>query len=147
MISDEILSNTSKLKQYFDSSQLVYTIPRTVMQRTDSLAIDFDFQKDGLHIDIPENTEVKLDIISLKNPTGENIPFTQAYTVLQVAPSSQSYSESKTSFTLLSKNILGSVLLRATLTTKLPDGTIYTTVSNNITLRISDEYVDVSPLV
>ena len=57
MISDEILSNTSKLKQYFDSSQLVYSIPRTVVQRNDSLAIDFDFQKDGLHIDIPENTK------------------------------------------------------------------------------------------
>lgn len=107
----------------------------------------FDFQKDGAHIDLPENTDVKLEIISLKDPSGGTIPQNQNENILQIAPSSQPYGESKTSFTLLSKNLLASALLRATLSTKLPDGTTYTTVSRDITIRISDEYIDVSPMV
>ncbi len=37
--------------------------------------------------------------------------------------------------------------LRATLSTPLPDGTIYTSVSDTLVIRVSDEYIDLNTTV
>lgn len=72
------------------------------MQKSDSISVSFDFQKDGAHIDLPENTNVRLDIISLADKAGKALSLDQANNFLQITPSVQPYGADKTSFLLTS---------------------------------------------
>ncbi len=101
-IPDGVSSDSQALKSYFDASQLTYSLPRTVMQKSDSVSVSFDFQKNGAHIDLPENTNVKLDIISLTDTDGKNISLDKSDNLLQIAPASQPYGSEKTTFLLTS---------------------------------------------
>ena len=62
-----------KLKPYYDSAKLVYSISKTVMQPNESQVVRFDFiTPSNEHIELPSASNLHLDIISLES-SGVNI--------------------------------------------------------------------------
>ncbi len=66
---------------------------------------------------------------------------------LEVSPDASSYTREGAQFSLLSHDHFLNATLRATLSTPLPDGTIYTSVSDTLVIRVSDEYIDLNTTV
>lgn len=94
------------------------------------------------HIELPDTSSVRLDIVSLESG-GLPVPKDQWQDFLDIAPSESPYMTAGAKFSLLSHERLMSVVLRATIMIPLPDGTLYSSVSDPITLRVSDESIDI----
>ncbi len=63
-----IRENTTRLKPYYDSGKLVYTIPKTVMKPGEAQAVAFDFiTRENEHIELPAQSQITLEIIRLES--------------------------------------------------------------------------------
>ena len=68
-----VRNDPTKLKSYYDSAKLAYSISQTVMQQNESQAVRFDFiTSSDEHIELPASSRVHLDIVSLES-SGVNI--------------------------------------------------------------------------
>lgn len=135
------------LQSYYDAAKLVYSIPRSNIARNDSTEMVFDFiTSENAHIELPPRSSVALDIVSIESG-GKVIPSDQYASYFEVAPQSVPYTQQGARFVGLSKSRLATVQLRATLSIPYDDGGVYTTVSQMLTLRITDEFLDVHPNV
>ncbi len=135
------------LREYYDAAKLVYTTPRSNIARNESTEITFDFiTKDNAHIELSPGSMVSLDIVSLESE-GKVIPKEQYASYFETAPNISPYADQGARFVGLSKGRLATVQLQATLSIPYEGGGVYTTVSQPLTLRVTDEFLEVHAMV
>jgi hypothetical protein len=92
------------------------------------------------------DTEVKLEVLSVKNAEGE-ITTGMYDSYIDLGQKVIPYTDQGSQFLLSSKGNLATITLQATLGTRLPDGTITEVKSDIFSIRVTDEYIDLTPVL
>ncbi len=129
------MGSSSGLKSYLDGSTLVLSVARNSLFRDDVLPVDTYLIKNNSPVLLPLPAEVEY---SLTSPLDG----------VSLDPGVSIYSDGKSSTILSVKSAPeATTSLKAKLTYKLPDGTLWTVESVPLTIRVRDEVLDVSPTI
>lgn len=144
-IPASVVKDAAQMRSFLDTTSLTTSLPRTVIRPFESITVSMDLTKDGGHIEMSQDAQISLKVISLTSD-GKTIDPADVSNYIQIAPSVQPYGDEKTNFVVTAGAHTLSAKLQSVFSTKLSDGTSYT-ASKDITLRVSDEYIDVTPMV
>lgn len=134
------------LREYYGQGRLVYQIERTTMMPDDTLPVNYILIRDGAKVDIPPTAQVVLTLSWLTSGT-ENIPISRAREFLSLATSEASYGEKWSPFLISTQNKLSTAFFTSKIRIPLPDGTVFEKEGDPLTIRVTDEYVDVTPVL
>ena len=141
-----IFRDSTKLADYYKGSRLVYSIDRSSIERYGTLEIDYTLNRDGATVIPPSSALVRLDIVSIESQN-QTISRDNYGWYATLATSEAPYGERWSSFLLSSYDNLGVVTVKPTLAITLPDDTVLQIVGDPLKIKITDEYIDMSPTI
>jgi hypothetical protein len=94
----------------------------------------------------PSSVEVRLDIISIDSPSG-SVPTGEFGTYLSLSSPVAPYGEKGAAFLLSSSDKLSTITLKPTLSLLLPDSTRIEIVWEPLKIRVTDEFLDMTPRI
>jgi hypothetical protein len=139
-----ILRDSTKLGEFYQQGKLVFTIPRTAIEPGANTEIQYHLDHDGTLVSLPTHAHVELKVTSITSD-GKTLLASEYAKFLEIANPDAPYTEKGSSFLVSSVGPLGSAKISATLTIPLPDGTKVTIKNTDLTLRVTDEYIDITP--
>jgi hypothetical protein len=146
VIPSAIIRDSTKLREYYSEWNLVYTLARTSLTRESTLPISYRLDRDGSTVIPSLASEFRLEIVSIVASGGNIVPsdFSQ-YASLVSSPSL--YGERGSEFLFSSSDRLATITLKPTIIITLPDSTKLEIVWDPLKIKITDEYLDVMPIV
>jgi hypothetical protein len=142
----DITRNSAALRNYYSEWRLVYTIDRSAIAPGETVGMKYYLDRAGSLVTLPPSATVTLDITSLTS-SGRQIWAADYSRYLEVSWSPSTYTSEGSAFALYAAGPLATATLRPLLTVPLPDGTEFTLRADPLTIRVTDEYVDITPMI
>lgn len=129
------------LGNFYTWARLTYHLSRDVMLPWESIQARFVYARDNALLSVPRGSDIRLDVLSIRDKTGNVVDISNLDKYLDVTPGSTSFSEEGTAFLLWAQDNIWTLTLRATLTIPALDGSRMTVQSDIMTVRVTDEYL------
>ncbi|MBC7503535.1 VCBS repeat-containing protein [Candidatus Gracilibacteria bacterium] len=136
---DSLATDTGALTVFYAGSRLIPHLPRSSMQLSDSITVDFTLQKADTILGSLPGTTAYLEIIS-GTSGGKKIEKSDLQNYLDISPSNLTVGEKGANFVLISRSIAANLSLRAYYILPLAGGGEIRIDSTPFQIQITPEY-------
>lgn len=137
--------SVEKQKSFYEGGKLIYRIDRTSLRFHDTVEAWFEYVKENQRLVLPERSRISVEILSLQNEIGQEISKDLSENYLRMSPSTMAVTDAGGKTLFASRERQATANIRAVLDIVLSDGSIIQKVSDPINIRVTPEYLQVSP--
>lgn len=141
---NSLLSDVAKLREYYQSGQLLYNTRRTYLTYRDTVTLEYAYHKNQIPLSLPDGSSVRLDILS-GSIDGKPASIEELKKVIHIAPSTSYAVTSPAEFILRTGTKRAEITLQSTLVMKFADDSEMMVRSEPLRFSISDQYLGINP--